>query len=124
MLILPLVDERDNNRMREESHELGILISKLQMVDDEISFETYIHVEGEEIIELELSIDELVDAALGINYAQGFDLNVDFHLVDVDDVALPIVKISDAKRHASLLSNFILNNSLHFGVNEILSSQS
>jgi len=61
---------------------------------------------------------------LGINYAQGFDLNVDFHLVDVDDVALPIVKISDAKRHASLLSNFILNNSLHFGVNEILSSQS
>jgi hypothetical protein len=124
MLILPLVNERDNNRMREESHELGIMISKLQMVDDEISFETYIHVEGEEIIELELSIDELVDAALGINYAQGFDLNVDFHLVDVDDVALPIVKISDAKRHASLLSNFILNNSLHFGVNEILSSQS
>jgi len=35
--------------------------------DDEISFETYIHMEGEEIIELELSIDELVDASLGIN---------------------------------------------------------
>jgi hypothetical protein len=49
--------------------------------DDEISFETYIHMEGEEIIELELSIDELVDASLGINYAQGFDLNVDFHLI-------------------------------------------
>jgi hypothetical protein len=28
--------------------------------------------EGEEITELELSIDELVDAALGINYAQRF----------------------------------------------------
>jgi hypothetical protein len=30
--------------------------------------------EGEEIIELELSTDELVDVALGINYAQDLDL--------------------------------------------------
>ena len=37
--------------------------------------ETYIQVEGEEIIELELNTDELVDVALEINYAQGFDLN-------------------------------------------------
>jgi hypothetical protein len=66
----------------------------LQLGDDEISFETYIHMEGEEITELELSIDELVDAALGTNYAQGFHLNVDFHLVDVDDVALPTIKLS------------------------------
>ena len=29
-----------------------------------MSFETYIQMEGEEITELELSIDELVDAAL------------------------------------------------------------
>jgi hypothetical protein len=79
--------------------------------------------EGEDITELELSIDELVDAALGINHAQGFNLNVDLHSVDVDDVAPPIIKLSDTKRHASLLSNFLLNNSLHFGVNEILSSQ-
>jgi hypothetical protein len=28
-----------------------------------------------------------VDVALGINYAQGFDVNVDLHAVDVDDVA-------------------------------------
>jgi hypothetical protein len=92
--------------MQKESHELGILISRLQLGDDEISFETYIHMEGEEITKLKLSIDELVDAALGINYAEGFDLNVDFHLVDVDDVALPTVKLSDAKRRASLLSSF------------------
>jgi hypothetical protein len=103
-----LVDERENSRMREESHELGILISKLQSGDDEVSFETYIHMEGEEITELESSIDELVDAALGINYAQGFDLNVDFHLINVDDVALPTVKLSDAKRHASLMYDFFI----------------
>jgi hypothetical protein len=48
---------------------------------------------------------------LGINYTQGFDLNVDLHSVDVDDVAPPIVKLSDAKRHASLLSNFLVDNS-------------
>jgi hypothetical protein len=79
--------------------------------------------EGEENIELELSIDELADVALGINHAQGFDLNVDLHLVDVDDVAPPTVKLSDVKCHASLLSDFLLDNSLHFGVNIILSFQ-
>jgi hypothetical protein len=99
------------------------MISKLRLGDDEMSFETYIHMEGEEITELELSIDELVDAALGINHAQGFDLNVDLHSLDVDDVAPPTVKLSDAKRHASLLFNFLLDNSLHFNGNEILSSQ-
>jgi hypothetical protein len=39
-----------------------------------------------------LSIDhELVDAALGTDHAQGFDLNVDFHPIDADDVAPPTV---------------------------------
>ena len=76
--------------------------------------------EGENITELELSIDELVDVALGINHAQGFDPNVDLHSVNVDDVAQPTVKLSDSKRHASLLSNKKFDNSLHFGVNEIL----
>ena len=107
--------------MREELDELGALISKLRLDDDEMSIKTYIHMEGEEIIELELSIDKLVDAVLGINHSQGFDLNVDLHSVDLDDVAPPTVKLSDAKHHPSLLSNFLLDNLLHFGVNEILS---
>jgi len=76
--------------------------------DDEMPIKTYIQMEGEEIIEVELNIDELLDVTLGINYAQGFDLNVDLHSVDVDDVAPPIVKLSDAKRHASLLSRPLL----------------
>jgi hypothetical protein len=53
-----LVDEREKNRMREESEELGALISKLRLGDDEMSIETYIQIEGEENTELELSIDE------------------------------------------------------------------
>jgi hypothetical protein len=51
------------------------------------------------------------------------DLNVDMHLVDVDDVVPPTKKLSDAEHHASLLSNFLLDNSSHFGVNEIFSFQ-
>ena len=41
----------------------------------------------------------------------------------MDDVALPTVKLRDAKRHASLLSTFLWENSLHFGVNNIISFQ-
>jgi hypothetical protein len=78
-----LVDEREKNRMWEESNELDAPISKLQLGDDEMSIETYIQIEGEEITKLELSIDELVDVALGINYAQGFDISVDMHSVDL-----------------------------------------
>ena len=59
----------------------------MRLGDDEMSIETYIWMEGEDITELELSIDELVDVALGISFAQGFDLNVDMHSLDVDDVA-------------------------------------
>ena len=71
-----------------------------------------------------MNIDELVDAALGTNSAQDFDLNVDLDSVDVDDVAPPTVKLSDAKRHASLLSSFLLENSLYLnGFNEIISFQ-
>ena len=60
-----------------------------------------------EINELELNTDELVDVSLETSYAQEFDLNVDLDSLDVDDVAPPIVKLSDAKRHASWLSSFL-----------------
>jgi hypothetical protein len=115
-----LVDERGKNRMQEE---FDALISKLRLGDDEMSIETYIRMKKEEIVELELSIHELVDVALGINYVEGFDLNVDIHSVDVDDVAPPTVELSAAKSHASLLSSFLLDNYLHFGVNEIINFQ-
>ena len=81
-----LVDEREKSIMQ-ESNELGTLISKLWLGDDEMSIETYIQIKGEEITGLELGIDELEDVASGINYAQGFDLNDDLHLVDANDIA-------------------------------------
>jgi hypothetical protein len=47
-----LVDERGENRMQKESYELGALISKLQLDDDEMPIETYIQIKGEKITEL------------------------------------------------------------------------
>ena len=96
-------------------------LSKLQLGDDEMSIETYIQMEAEENTELELNTDELVDVALGTTFAQDLDFNVNLDSKDVDDVAPPTVKLSDAERHASLLSSFYLENSLYFGVNVIIS---
>ena len=118
-----LVDEREKNRMQTKIDELGALISKLRSSDDEMLIETSVHTEREEIPRPELSTDELVDVALGIKYAQGFDIDVDLYSVDVHDVAPPTIKLSDARCHASLLSNFLLDNSLYFCVNEIISFQ-
>ena len=68
--------------------------------------------EWQEIIILELSNDELVHDALGINFAHDFDLKVNQDSIDVDDVAPPIVKLSVAKCHVSLLFSFFLHDSL------------
>ena len=46
----------------------------------------------------ESSIDELVDVA------QDFDLAISLHFVDVDDIAPPTLKLTDAEHHASSLS--------------------
>ena len=96
---IALVDEREKDIMQKESYKIGAMISKLG--DDEMSIETSIQMKGKEITKKELNIDELVDVALGINYAQGFDLNVDPHLIDVDDVVPPTILFSDVKRYAS-----------------------
>ena len=50
-----------------------------------------------------MSIDEFVDVALVINFPQDFDLNVDIHSLDVDDVSPPTIKLDNAKCHASFL---------------------
>ena len=71
----------------------------------------------------ELSVDECVDVALGTDYAQDFDLDIDLHSGDVDDVAPPTIKLSEVKHYASLLSSLLLENSLYFGDNEMISSQ-
>ena len=47
-----LVDEREKKRNQEGSDELGALISNLRLGDDEMSIETYIHMEGKDITEL------------------------------------------------------------------------
>ena len=41
----------------------------------------------------------------------------------MDDIAPPTLKLSVAKCHASLLSSFLYENPLYFGVNEMISFQ-
>jgi hypothetical protein len=77
-VIFALVDEKYKNIMK-KSYEFCALISKLRLGDDGMSIETYIQMEMENISKLELSIDELMDVVLGINYTQDFDLNVAKH---------------------------------------------
>ena len=55
---------------KKQSYELGGLISKLQLGDDEMSIKTYIKMEGKEKTKLKLSTGELVDATLGPNSTQ------------------------------------------------------
>ena len=55
----------------------------------------------------------------GTNCAQDFDLNIDLHSVDVDDVVPRTIMLSDTKRHASLWSSFLLKNFLFDVVNTI-----
>ena len=45
---------------------------------------------------------------------QTFVVHVNVDSINMDDVALPIVYSSDAKRHASSLSIFLLDNPLYF----------
>jgi hypothetical protein len=52
-----LVDEMEKNKMQEELDELGALISKLRLGDDEMSIKTCIQMKREEITELELNIN-------------------------------------------------------------------
>ena len=40
--------------------------------------------------------------------------------MDMDDVASPTVKLRDAKRRASLLSSFLLEEYLYSSANEII----
>ena len=44
---------------------MALLISKLQFGSDEMPFEEYVVMEGEDIIEAEYCMSELVDMALG-----------------------------------------------------------
>jgi hypothetical protein len=67
--------------------------------------------EGEDIIEAEYCMLELVDMALGQRIEPtSLDLTVEtVNPLDVDERPPPIVKLKDAQQHAQLLATYILN---------------
>ena len=82
-----------------------------------MSIDIYIHVEGEDSTELEVSIDELVDVSCEPIMLKTLVLILFY----IQQMLMVLLHLSDAKHHASLLSSFSINNSLHFGVNGIIS---
>jgi hypothetical protein len=77
-----------------------------------MAVEEFIQMDGEDLIEEELTNTELVDMALEVVGASpsNLDLNVD-SIPNVDDQPPPIVKLTDAQHHASMSSHFLLNDS-------------
>jgi hypothetical protein len=86
--------------------------------------EEYIQMDGKDLIEEELINTELVDVALEVVEASpsNLDLNVD-PIPNVDDQPPPIVKLTNVQHHASMLSHFLLNNSINFSVQDVTNFQ-
>ena len=57
-------DQREKSRLIKEFEDIALLISKLQLGSYEMPFEEYVVMEGEDIIEAEYCMSELVDTAL------------------------------------------------------------
>ena len=71
-----------------------------------------------------VSVVELIDMALIVTKASTLSLDLNLHpVLDIDDQLALIVKLNDTQHHASMLSHFLLNNSLYFGVLNIISFQ-
>jgi hypothetical protein len=81
-----------------------------------MSFEEYVVMEGEDIIEAEYCMSKLVDMALGqrIKPASLDHIVETVNPLDVDERPPPIVKLTDAQQHAQLLATFFMDNSLDF----------
>jgi hypothetical protein len=77
--------------------------------------EEYIQMDRKDLIEEELINIELIDMALEVVKASpsNLDLNVD-PIPNADDQPPPIVKIIDARHHASMLFHLLLNNLVNF----------
>jgi hypothetical protein len=86
--------------------------------------EEYIQMDGEDLIEEELTNTKLVDMALEVVEASpsNLDLNVD-PIPNVDDQPPPIAKLTDMRHHASMLSHFLLKNSVNFIVQDVTNFQ-
>ena len=112
-----LDDVREKSMMLKDSEELAFFIGKLQLLSEEMQVDEYIQMDGKDLIEEELTNAELISMALDVAEASpsNLDLNVD-PIPNVDDQPPPIVRLSDARHHASMLSHFLLDNPVNFSI--------
>ena len=105
-------DQQEKSRLIKEYQDLALLISKVQLGQDEMPFEDYLTMKGEDIIGAKYCMSELVDMALGQKIkSPGFDLNAKpLDSLHVGERPPPIVKLANAQHHASLLATFLWIN--------------
>jgi hypothetical protein len=86
--------------------------------------EEYIQMDGEDFIEEELINTNLIDMALEVVEASPSNLNLNVNPIpNVDDQPPPIVKLTNGRHHASMLSHFFLNNLVSFYVHDVTNFQ-
>ena len=105
-------DQRGKVRLTKKCKDLALLISKLQLGQDEMSFKDYMIMKGEDIIEVEFCMSKLVDVALEQRIkTHSFDFNAELlDSLNVDERPPPIVKLTNAQHHAQLLARVPMDN--------------
>ena len=88
-----------------DSEDFEPLKSKSQLGQDAMPCEDYVIVQGEDIIDIECCMLELLDMALGqrIEPTSSNLTAKPLHTLDVDERPPPIVRLADAQHHAQLL---------------------
>ena len=98
-----------------DSKDFEPLKSESQLGQDAMPCEDYVIVQGEDIIDIECCMLELLDMALGqrIEPTSSNLTAKPLHTLDVDERPPPIVKLADAQHHSQLLDTLGTGGALH-----------
>ena len=109
-------DQWAKSRLTKEYEDLALLRSKLQLGQDEMPFVDFLIMEGEDIIQVEYCILELVDVALRQRQEPpSLDLTVEpLDFLNVDERPPLRVKLANAQHHVQLLATFLMGHPLEF----------
>ena len=79
--------------------------------------------DGKDLIEEELTYIELVNMVLEVVEASPSNLDLNVDPILNDDQSPPIVKLSDLQHRTSMLSHFLLINSINFNIQDVTNFQ-
>ena len=96
-------DEGERSRMKESTSELASLVSYLNLGSEEMCVEEYVQLVGEEIVDANYNMAELVVMAWGRQVQLNLDLNEEpMKGNDVDDLPTQKLKLPKVHEYAQL----------------------